>query len=189
MTSRVFLPLLTLALQAQIVAAQTVAAAPTASQSSSDASSTSSDASGAAVDSNAGASGADTSSFSLSKGGLIAIIVVIVVVAIFGIGSTVLFVVAKRRQWSIRASIRRASRRLTGRLGDSRSKGNADRRSHRVGMVPLKGAPSGVHAVRPPGQKRGLVINVDDLEKGPLDTRSKTSKKAFVEKLWGNDWK
>lgn len=56
-------------------------------------------------------------------------------------------------------------------------------------MVPLKEAPSGVHAVRPPGQKRGLVINVDDLEKGSRDAGSKPGKKAWVEKLWGNDWK
>ncbi|KAI7316192.1 hypothetical protein KC315_g10861 [Hortaea werneckii] len=75
--------------------------------------------SGSDIDSDAGASGS-SSSFSLSRGGMIAVIVVVAVVAIFGIASTTLFILAKRRQWNVRARLSRASRRLTGgRLGGS----------------------------------------------------------------------
>ncbi|KAI7090255.1 hypothetical protein KC356_g1713 [Hortaea werneckii] len=69
--------------------------------------------SGSDIDSDAGASGS-SSSFSLSRGGMIAVIVVVAVVAIFGIASTTLFILAKRRQWNVRARLSRASRRLTG---------------------------------------------------------------------------
>ncbi|KAI7157930.1 hypothetical protein KC349_g5253 [Hortaea werneckii] len=69
--------------------------------------------SGAEIDSDAGASGS-SSSFSLSRGGMIAVIVVVAVVAVFGIASTTLFILAKRRQWNVRARLSRASRRLTG---------------------------------------------------------------------------
>ncbi|GAB1738159.1 hypothetical protein NU219Hw_g2690t1 [Hortaea werneckii] len=69
--------------------------------------------SGSEIDSDAGASGS-SSSFSLSRGGMIAVIVVVAVVAIFGIASTTLFILAKRRQWNVRARLSRASRRLTG---------------------------------------------------------------------------
>ncbi|RMY77314.1 hypothetical protein D0863_01394 [Hortaea werneckii] len=69
--------------------------------------------SGSEIDSDAGASGS-SSSFSLSRGGMIAVIVVVAVVAVFGIASTTLFILAKRRQWNVRARLSRASRRLTG---------------------------------------------------------------------------
>ncbi|RMY31103.1 hypothetical protein D0866_07526 [Hortaea werneckii] len=69
--------------------------------------------SGSEIDSNAGASGS-SSSFSLSRGGMIAVIVVVALVAVFGIASTTLFILAKRRQWNVRARLSRASRRLTG---------------------------------------------------------------------------
>ncbi|KAF2745364.1 hypothetical protein M011DRAFT_372019, partial [Sporormia fimetaria CBS 119925] len=63
----------------------------------------------------AGAEGATKGAFSISKGGLAAIIAVAVVVAVAGIVSAVLFWLAKKRQWDVRQSIRRASRRITGR--------------------------------------------------------------------------
>ncbi|KAF1995384.1 hypothetical protein P154DRAFT_538868 [Amniculicola lignicola CBS 123094] len=62
----------------------------------------------------AGAAGGSKEAFNLSKGALIAIIVVAVFVAILGIASAVLFWLAKKRQWDVRQSIRRASRRFTG---------------------------------------------------------------------------
>ena len=84
--------------------------------------------------SDAGAAGASKGAFNLSKGGLAAIIVVAVLVGVIGskhqlispplsrhlltlcsVGSAVLFWVAKKRQWDVRQSIRRASRRMTGR--------------------------------------------------------------------------
>ncbi|KAI7333596.1 hypothetical protein KC340_g2787, partial [Hortaea werneckii] len=81
--------------------------------------------SGSEIDSDAGASGS-SSSFSLSRGGMIAVIVVVAVVAVFGVASTTLFILAKRRQWHVRARLSRASRRLTGgRFGGGSSGGGS----------------------------------------------------------------
>ncbi|KAF2735861.1 hypothetical protein EJ04DRAFT_401405, partial [Polyplosphaeria fusca] len=79
--------------------------------------------------SDAGAEGSSKGAFALSKGGLIAIIVVAVIVAVGGTGSAVLFWLAKKRQWDVRQSLRRASRRLTGR-SDVATK----RQNRRTGM-------------------------------------------------------
>nr|POF20126.1 hypothetical protein CFP56_71748 [Quercus suber] len=135
---------------------------------------------GQVVDTNAGASGSSAvNSFNLSKGGLIAIIIVVVIVVIFGIASTVLFVLAKRRQWNVRASIGRASRRLTGRFGGDKRDSLAERKDRRTAIYaggPRKVSPPRVVAIKPPGHDRGLVVNVQDVEKGPLyDTRSADS--------------
>ncbi|TIA56513.1 hypothetical protein D6C77_06852 [Aureobasidium pullulans] len=69
-----------------------------------------------AADNAAGASGGDSGSFKLSKGGFAAITSVVSIGVGLGIIFLVLFVVAKRRQWNVRKSIARASRRLTGRF-------------------------------------------------------------------------
>nr|POE75543.1 hypothetical protein CFP56_53655 [Quercus suber] len=142
------------------------------------------------IDTNAGASGSSAgNSFNLSKGGLIAIIIVVVVVVIFGIASTVLFVLAKRRQWNIRASVARASRRLTGRFGGNKADALAQRRDRRTGIY-AGGArivsPPRVVAIKPPGHNRGLVVNVHDVEKGPLySTQSADS--APTKPTWTNN--
>lgn len=94
-----------------------------------------------AADNAAGASGGDSGSFKLSKSGFAAIISVVSIGV--GLGSMsqsslpehlrqkanntpviflVLFVVAKRRQWKVRQSIVRASRRLTGRFSSHPNK-------------------------------------------------------------------
>jgi hypothetical protein len=47
----------------------------------------------------------------------------------------------------------------------------------------------GVKAVYPPGHKRGLVVDVRDPEKGPLDGRAPKNTKAreptWIKKMWG----
>ncbi|KAE8453522.1 hypothetical protein EG329_010383 [Mollisiaceae sp. DMI_Dod_QoI] len=63
-------------------------------------------------DSDAGASGSDTSSISISRGAVIAIIVCASFVCIFGAVSGVLYYLAKKRDWKIRESIRRSARRV-----------------------------------------------------------------------------
>lgn len=106
------------------------------------------------IDTNAGASGSDNGqSFNLSQGGLIAIIVVVAVVVILGskydhscneisadhykVASTVLFVIAKRRQINIRQSIVRMSRRMTGRGPPPARRDNQARRADkRSGIGP-----------------------------------------------------
>ncbi|KAK0248509.1 hypothetical protein LTS09_016330 [Friedmanniomyces endolithicus] len=151
--------------------------------------------SGAAVNTDAGASGSG-SSFSISKGGLAAIIVVVVIVALLGIASTILFVVAKRRQWDIRASIRRASRRITGRGGappTPRTPGANNRRTAvtagRLASPRVDGR-SAKHA----GHTAGLGVGVGarDVEKGRLGIGASGTAKPQGrgwQKLWGNDWK
>jgi hypothetical protein len=89
----------------------------------------------------AGASGSDHESFNLSKGGMIAIIVVVVVVAVFGsmcpvshdtrdgyshanimtVASSVLFYLAKKRSWEVRATIRKSAKRVATALTPRRS--------------------------------------------------------------------
>ncbi|PGH15002.1 hypothetical protein AJ79_02682 [Helicocarpus griseus UAMH5409] len=48
----------------------------------------------------------------ISQGAIIAIAVVVGIVVIIGITSVILFYLAKRRQWEVRASIRRSARRI-----------------------------------------------------------------------------
>ncbi|QSS57734.1 hypothetical protein I7I53_12013 [Histoplasma capsulatum var. duboisii H88] len=51
-------------------------------------------------------------SINISQGGIIAIAVIVGIVVILGVTSAVLFYIAKKRSWEIRASIRRSARRL-----------------------------------------------------------------------------
>ncbi|KAG4421805.1 hypothetical protein IFR04_005055 [Cadophora malorum] len=72
-------------------------------------------------DSAAGAAGADHGSIAISRGGIIAIIVVAVSVCILGAVSAVLFYLAKKRSWQVRESIRRSARRVATALTPRRS--------------------------------------------------------------------
>ncbi|KAH0367342.1 hypothetical protein KCU65_g4654, partial [Aureobasidium melanogenum] len=85
-------------------------------------SSSSSSAAGIAADNAAGASGGDSGSFQLSKGAFAAIISVVSIGVGLGIIFLVLFVIARRRQWKVRQSIVRASRRITGRFSSHPNK-------------------------------------------------------------------
>ncbi|KAH0387978.1 hypothetical protein KCU92_g1185, partial [Aureobasidium melanogenum] len=84
--------------------------------------STSSTAADIAADNAAGASGGDSGSFQLSKGAFAAIISVVSIGVGLGIIFLVLFVIARRRQWKVRQSIIRASRRITGRFSSHPNK-------------------------------------------------------------------
>lgn len=99
--------------------------------------------------STAGASGSSSGAFSLSKGALAAIITVVVVVVVGGIASVTLFYLAKKRQWDVRQSFRRASRRLTGRPDVSK----VNRQTRRTG----------VRMASPPPTAKNMLR---DLEKG-----------------------
>ncbi|KAF1823826.1 uncharacterized protein K489DRAFT_370136 [Dissoconium aciculare CBS 342.82] len=138
-------------LLASIMLAQYALAAPRPQSYNSDGSDTNPH----SVDTDAGASGSSTS-FNISKGGVAAIIIVVVLVIIFGVGSAVLWYLAKRRGWNVRASIAQVSHRVTGRFATKPSA--ADRRSKRAGQhlddgIPLK------------GHKRGIVVQVSNVEK------------------------
>ncbi|KAL9113869.1 MAG: hypothetical protein Q9227_002003 [Pyrenula ochraceoflavens] len=60
----------------------------------------------------AGASGGGDGGVDLSNGAIIAICVVVAVVVIIAVASAILFYLAKKRQWAVRASLRRSVRRL-----------------------------------------------------------------------------
>ncbi|KAJ9614180.1 hypothetical protein H2200_002316 [Cladophialophora chaetospira] len=61
----------------------------------------------------AGAEGPDTGSVNLSRGATIAISVVVSVVVILGGTMAVLFFLAKKRQWTMKETIRRSARKVT----------------------------------------------------------------------------
>ncbi|KFZ10131.1 hypothetical protein V502_08297 [Pseudogymnoascus sp. VKM F-4520 (FW-2644)] len=69
----------------------------------------------------AGSAGPSTGSVTISKGGIIAIGVVVGFVVVFGVVSSVLFYLAKKRSWEIRASIRKSARRVATALTPRRS--------------------------------------------------------------------
>ncbi|KXT04632.1 hypothetical protein AC578_2096 [Pseudocercospora eumusae] len=135
--------------------------------------------SGSTVDTDAGASGSQFGGFTLSRGGLIAICIIVAVVALFGIVTLSLFIVAKRRQWTMRQTLKRASRRLTGRGGQGSTA--ADRQSRRAGLQ-MRAQPSRQ------GHKRGLVIAVKDVEKAG-GSKPPGVGGNWTERLWRNEWK
>ncbi|KAI4721271.1 hypothetical protein E4T48_02430 [Aureobasidium sp. EXF-10727] len=69
-----------------------------------------------AADNAAGASGDDSGSFKLSRAGFAAIISVVSIGVGLGLLFLILFVIAKRRQWKVRQSLARVSRRITARF-------------------------------------------------------------------------
>jgi hypothetical protein len=170
---------------------------------------------GGGIDTEEGASGSDAAAFRLSKGGLAAILIVVILVSLFGskydglytlkliltqktVASIILFIVAKRRQWTMRQTLTRASRRLTGRFTQPKTPQTAsaaNRRSRRTGIRMGSPPRPGVKAVYPPGHKRGLVVDVKDPEKGPqpLDGRAPTNTRprenTWIQRLWGDGWK
>lgn len=96
---------------------------------------------------------------------------------------------AKRRNWNIRQSIKRASRRLTGRKDDPRSERDKRKRS---GMV-AGSKKSGTTAAHPPGSKHGIAVEVKDVEKGQADGNGGGAngihRDTWLKKLQGNNWK
>ncbi|KAK4922168.1 oxygen-dependent protoporphyrinogen oxidase, partial [Elasticomyces elasticus] len=59
-----------------------------------------------------GADGGSNSSANLSRGAIIAIAIIVVLVVVSGIAGAVLFFLAKQRQWKVRATIRRTASRV-----------------------------------------------------------------------------
>ena len=141
-----------------------------------------------ALDVESASSGSDKSAFSLSRGGMIAIIVVVVVVVVIGgkssfctrrrqrsashasiaVLSIVLFVVAKRRQWKVRESIKRASRRLTGRAVPKRQVNRQKRSGIVTGPRNPRSAPIATKqaGVDHKGRRNPKITEIRDVEKG-----------------------
>lgn len=49
----------------------------------------------------------------------------------------------------------------------------------------------GTTVAHPPGQKRGLAVEIKDVEKGTTASgeNEKKSENKWIQRLWGNDWK
>ncbi|KAK7422268.1 hypothetical protein QQZ08_009574 [Neonectria magnoliae] len=94
--------------------------------------------------SDAGASGDSSgNSVSISEGGMIAIIVVVVFVLVVGVSTTILFFIAKKREWKVKETLRKSTRKVINALTPRRSefpssvKGSSSRRSRaRLDDVP-----------------------------------------------------
>ena len=135
--------------------------------------------------SDAGAAGSQKGAFSLS-GGAIAAIIVVAVIVVLGVGrfislmskgasvnsrsvaSGTLWWLAKKRQWDVRASIRRASRRFTGRGNADKSQQN--RQTRRTG-IRLNSPPPGKNANKIRDVEKGLPMT----NKEPRTTTTITS--------------
>ncbi|EUC44071.1 hypothetical protein COCMIDRAFT_77598, partial [Bipolaris oryzae ATCC 44560] len=104
--------------------------------------------------SDAGAAGSQKGAFSLSGGAVAAIIVVAVLVVLGSIASGVLWWLAKKRQWDVRASIRRASRRFTGRSTVDNKQNRSDRRTG----IRLNSPPPGRNTNKMRDIEKGLPI-------------------------------
>ncbi|KAF7553721.1 hypothetical protein G7046_g7026 [Stylonectria norvegica] len=71
--------------------------------------------------SDAGASGDSSGNSGISNGGMIAIIIVVVVVVLLGISTATLFYIAKKREWTIKETIRKSARKVKTVLTPRRS--------------------------------------------------------------------
>ncbi|KAF3071694.1 hypothetical protein TsFJ059_004023 [Trichoderma semiorbis] len=115
----------------------------------------------------AGAAGdSSANSITLSTGALVAIIIVVVVVILIGITTATLFFIAKKREWTIKETIRRSTKKVATALTPRRSefprsvKGST--RSNRRGRTKLEEVPP-TPRLRP-----------EDLEKGLARSESKS---------------
>ncbi|KAI9682373.1 MAG: hypothetical protein M1817_000427 [Caeruleum heppii] len=120
------------------------------------------------VDNESGASGSSQGAFNLSRGGMIAIIIVAAAVGIGGIASGILFYVAKKRQWEIRKSIRRSARRLTGNHSTAKAQ-KTSRRQRGLSRIP--------ESTDLPQRK--------DVEKGQIKVTSTFEVETPAQKPWG----
>ncbi|KAF5021077.1 hypothetical protein F66182_6910 [Fusarium sp. NRRL 66182] len=124
----------------------------------------------------AGASGDSSgNSVSLSQGGMIAIIVVVVVVSLIGISTAILFFLAKRREWTMRETIRKSARKVVTAL--------TPRRTEFPSSVKDGPGPSTRHRTRidddvPPTPR----IRPEDLEKGLAQAKAKRKEKKWLRK-------
>ncbi|KAK4666123.1 hypothetical protein QC763_406690 [Podospora pseudopauciseta] len=123
----------------------------------------------------AGASGTSSGGITISRGALVAIIVVVVVVALAGIASSVLFYVAKKREWTVKETIRRSARKVVTALTPRRSefpRSVKEGGGSRNGRVKLDDVPP---------TPRLTPERLEDLEKG-LEGKKKNKKSNFSRK-------
>ncbi|KAH6894258.1 hypothetical protein B0T10DRAFT_246254 [Thelonectria olida] len=101
-----------------------------------------------------GASGDSSgNSVTLSTGGMIAIIVVLVLVIILGTSTATLFMIAKKREWTMRETIRKSARKVVTALTPRRSEfPSSVKESRRAKFNDVPPTPR----VRPEDMEKGL---------------------------------
>jgi hypothetical protein len=124
----------------------------------------------------AGASGDSSgNSVSISQGGMIAIIVVVVVVSIIGISTAVLFFLAKRREWTVRETLRKSARKVVTALTPRRTEFPS---SVKDGPIPSHRNRTRIDDDVPPTPR----IRPEDLEKGLAQAKAKRKEKKWSRK-------
>ncbi|KAL8393174.1 hypothetical protein RB595_003103 [Gaeumannomyces hyphopodioides] len=103
----------------------------------------------------AGASGSAKGALEITQGGMIAIIVIVSVVAILGIASSVLFYLAKKKEWKVRETIRKSAKRVVTALTPRRSEFPKSAKESRSGRVRLDDVPP-TPRLRPEDLEKGL---------------------------------
>ncbi|WEW58150.1 hypothetical protein PRK78_003617 [Emydomyces testavorans] len=137
-----------------------------------------------------GSSGKSHGSVNLSTSGQIAIIAVAVVVAILGVTSAVLYYLAKKRQWEVRATIRRSARRLTAPL---KSPGLLSPRFNRARPTQAPGART--RAAPPPSQENKSYTRPQNFKQQQqtrvqeLEKRGATKPESAIGHRQSNGWK
>ncbi|KAM3066155.1 hypothetical protein ACMFMG_010504 [Clarireedia jacksonii] len=123
-----------------------------------------SSASSPGADSDAGASGTSSGSVQMSTGVMVAIIVAVVGVCLFGIISSVLYYLAKKRSWEVRKKIRASARRVAVALTPKRTTFGKDvhRRPSGRGLAKIDEVP--------PTPKNFRFGGSDDVEKADTKT-------------------
>ncbi|KAF4970461.1 hypothetical protein FSARC_2539 [Fusarium sarcochroum] len=124
----------------------------------------------------AGAAGDSSgNSVSISQGGMIAIIVVVVVVSLIGISTASLFFLAKRREWTMRETIRKSARKVVTALTPRRTEFPS---SVKDGPGPSIRSRTRIDDDVPPTPR----IRPEDLEKGLAQAKAKRKEKKWSRK-------
>jgi hypothetical protein len=141
----------------------------------------------------AGAAGDSSSnSVSISQGGMIAIIVVVVVVSLIGstccqklclvaypdfntVSTAALFFIAKRREWTMRETIRKSARKVVTALTPRRTEFPS---SVKDGPIPTHRNRTRIDDDVPPTPR----IRPEDLEKGLAQAKAKRKEKKWARK-------
>ncbi|KAB8293830.1 hypothetical protein EYC80_009311 [Monilinia laxa] len=113
------------------------------------------------ADSDAGASGTSSGSVQLSNGAMIAIIIAVIGVCLFGIISATLFYLTKKRSWEVRKKLRASARKVAVALTPRKATFGKD-----VHKRPSNRGLERIDEVPPTPKISKTFVNVNDVEKG-----------------------
>jgi hypothetical protein len=134
------------------------------------------DAPSADTGTDAGAAGDSSgNSISISQGGMIAIVIVVVVVSLVGISTAALFFIAKKREWTMRETLRKSARKVVTALTPRRTEFPS---SVKDGPIPTHRNRTRIEDDVPPTPR----IRPEDLEKGLAQAKAKRKEKKWTRK-------